>query len=163
MNKNISLKNYIILSIVILLTVFITLYFYFWYRSYRENKNYNSTMFDSALIIRYNELDNYLTENKEAVIYFSGSYSDSNTSFEKKLNKYLSSKSINIPFLYLNVSNELGNKKTYKQLKDSYGVNTPYIIVFKDSELSFKFDIRRNNYDINKLDTFLKNEGIIND
>ena len=82
--KNIPLKNYIILAVVLILSIILVIYFYMWYNAYEESK-LNTMIMDKYLqVINYNELNNYLVENKDAVIYSSVLEDQKIRHFEKK-------------------------------------------------------------------------------
>ena len=58
--REIPLKNYIILGLVVLLTLGLVYYFYLWYITYEESK-LNETIMDRYLeVINYNELNDYI-------------------------------------------------------------------------------------------------------
>ena len=73
MNKDnlrvIPIKNYLILGIVIIVTLLLLYYFYMWIDAYNETK-LNKPILDKYLeVINYNELDDYLIENQDTIIY----------------------------------------------------------------------------------------------
>lgn len=159
----ILVKNYIILGIILLLTIFFSFYFYFWYSSYSNNKNNKSAFYNNLQNIQYNELDNFLVENKDAIVYFTGVQNTETINFEKKFNKLISKYFVNDHILYLNISKELEVKNVRNEINGKYGVNVPYIIIFKGSEIVSKYNIKENDYDINLLKDYLISEGIIHD
>ncbi len=163
-NKNdISVKNYLLLGGILLLTISLSLYFYFWHLEYVDN-NINKTVFyDNLQNIQYNELDDFLVENKDAIVYFSGERNVESRKFENKFNKLISKYFVNYHVLYLNISDELKNDSMFREIKNKYGVNVPFIIVIKDGEIISKFNIKNNDYNIDLLKDFLIDEGIIND
>ena len=69
--KEIPLKNYILLSIVLILTIVVVIYFFLWKNTYEKSKLQTPILDDYLLVINYNELNNYLVENKDAIIYVS--------------------------------------------------------------------------------------------
>lgn len=162
-NGNISIRKYILLGVILLLTISLSLYLYFWYLEYINNKNTKTVFYDNFQNIQYNELDDFLVENKDAIVYFAGEQNEESRRFEKKFNKLISKYFVNYHILYLNISEELKNNSIYKDIKNKYGVNVPYIIVFKDNEIISKYNIKSNNYNVDLLKDYLVNEGIIND
>ena len=69
MERKISLKNYILLAVTLIITIVLVIYFYMWKKTYEENK-INSVVMDKYIQeINYNELNDYLIENKNTVIY----------------------------------------------------------------------------------------------
>jgi len=71
MNKkrNIPLKNYILLALILIITIILVVYFYMWYGANEKNKLAIPIMNEHMQIIKYNELNNYLIENKNPIIY----------------------------------------------------------------------------------------------
>ena len=163
-NKNIiPVKNYIILSVIAIVSIFFVIYSYMWYSTYKSNRLNTPILNEYLNVIQYNELDNYLIENKDAIIYVSALNDKEISSFEKKFKKIINKYSINNSFLYLDITNELEDSNTYKQLKEKYGVNIPYIINFKNGNIRSIFNIKDNKYDIDMLVEYLTSVGVIND
>ena len=67
--KEVSVKNYIYLALIILVSLLLLFYFYLWHLTYEEGKLNNPIMDKYLQVINYNELSNYITENKEAYVY----------------------------------------------------------------------------------------------
>lgn len=167
--KNIPLKNYIILAVVLILSIILVIYFYMWYNAYEESK-LNTMIMDKYLqVINYNELNNYLVENKDAVIYSSVLEDQKIRHFEKKFKNIIIKNSLNNDILYLDLTEELKDKNITKDIKETYNINnqdianTPSIMIFKDGNLYSIYNIKDNNYNINNLIDYLEKEDIIND
>ncbi|MGN1342501.1 MAG: DUF6568 family protein [Bacilli bacterium] len=167
--KNISLKNYIILAVVLILSIILVIYFYMWYNAYEESK-LNTMIMDKYLqVINYNELNNYLVENKDAVIYSSVLEDQKIRDFEKKFKNIIIKNSLNNDILYLDLTEELKNKNITKDIKETYNINgqditnTPSIMIFKDGQLYSIYNIKEKNYNINHLINYLEEEDIIDD
>lgn len=167
--KNIPLKNYIILAVVLIVSIILVIYFYMWYNAYEESK-LNTMIMDKYLqVINYNELNNYLVENKDAVIYSSVLEDQKIRHFEKKFKNIIIKNSLNNDILYLDLTEELKDKNITKDIKETYNINnqdianTPSIMIFKDGNLYSIYNIKDNNYNINNLVDYLEEEDIIND
>lgn len=167
--KNIPLKNYIILAVVLILSIILVIYFYMWYNAYEESK-LNTMIMDKYLqVINYNELNNYLVENKDAVIYSSVLEDQKIRDFEKKFKNIIIKNSLNNDILYLDLTEELKNKNITKDIKETYNINgqditnTPSIMIFKDGQLYSIYNIKEKNYNINLLTNYLEEEDIIDD
>ena len=167
--KNIPLKNYIILAVVLILSIILVIYFYMWYNAYEESK-LNTMIMDKYLqVINYNELNYYLVENKDAVIYSSVLEDQKIRHFEKKFKNIIIKNSLNNDILYLDLTEELKDKNITKDIKETYNINnqdianTPSIMIFKDGNLYSIYNIKDNNYNINNLVDYLEEEDIIND
>lgn len=157
--ERVPLKNYIILAIILILSILAIIYFYRWYDAY-ENSSLSVPYMDKYLrIIKYNELDNYLMENRNTVIYVSKVQSEEIRLFEKKFKNIINTNSLNNTILYLNVSD-----KENKEILSAYNITSvPCIILFSNEEVTDIYNIKDNGYDIDKVNAFLVREGIIND
>lgn len=162
--KNIPLKNYIFLAVILILSVVLVVYFYMWYDEY-ENNRINTSILDEYLtVINYNELDDYLVENKDAIIYVSKLGDNDIRIFEKKLKKVVNSYSLNNMILYLDLTSEVSNSKTYDNIKAKYGISSlPCIIIYRNGSVYDIYNIRDNDFHINKLIRYLDNEDVIDD
>lgn len=167
--KNIPIKNYVLLAVVLILTISLVIYFYMWHSAYEENK-LNTMIMDKYLqVINYNELNNYLIENKDSVIYSSVLEDQEIRNFEKKFKTIISKNSLNNQILYLDLTEELKDSNITKEIKETYYLNdkditnTPSIIIFRDGKINSIYNIKEDNYDIDKLANYLEKEDIIDD
>ena len=159
--RNIPLKNYIILGVVLILSVIVVIYFYMWNNAYEESK-LNTTIMDKYLqVINYNELNNYLIENKDAVIYVSVLEDQKIRNFERKFKSIIVNNSLNSDILYLDLTSELKNNNTKKEIDKTYSINNKSIS--NVGNISSIYNIKDDNYNIEKITKYLKEEGIIND
>ena len=86
--KEIPLKNYILLSIVLILTIVVVINLFLWKNTYEKSKLQTPILDDYLLVINYNELNNYLVENKDGKISSSYNIKENNYNI-KLLEKYL--------------------------------------------------------------------------
>ena len=96
-----------------------------WNNAYEESK-LNTTIMDKYLqVINYNELNNYLIENKDAVIYISVLEDQKIRNFERKFKSIIVNNSLNSDILYLDLTSELKNNNTKKEIDKnlSYDMN----------------------------------------
>lgn len=159
--KNIPFRNYVILSIVLILSIAIVIYFYMWYGEI-ESSRVNTPIIDNYLsVINYNELDDYLIENKDVIIYVSV-LDDETRKFEKKFKNIVNEYLLNGNMLYLNLTEE--SKKSLNSFKDDYNITSlPCIITFRNGHLIDVYNIVDNDYDLDLLVSYFRIEGIIND
>ena len=135
--RNIPLKNYIILGVVLILSVIVVIYFYMWNNAYEESK-LNTTIMDKYLqVINYNELNNYLIENKDAVIYISVLEDQKIRNFERKFKSIIVNNSLNSDILYLELTSELKNNNTKKEIDKTYSINNKSIRIKKSKSICF--------------------------
>ena len=105
-NRNIPFKNYILLAVTLILTIIVVIYFFVWNNNNEEN-NLKTPIMDKYLrVINYNELDNFLVENKDSVIYVSKLNNKEIREFEKKLKLLINDYSLNNTILYLDLTDK---------------------------------------------------------
>ncbi len=167
MNKNnkreVPIKNYIKLGIILLISILALFYLYLWYRTYEENR-LNTPIMDNYLsIINYNELDDYLTENKNATIYLSKLNDNDIRSFEKEFKLIIQDNALKNKILYLDLTNELDQNNEIT-ITNNYTINEnnlPMIVIIENSQVKKTYNIKENNYDENKLETFLDQNNLL--
>lgn len=156
-NRTIPFKNYILLAITLILTIIVVIYFFIWHNNNEEN-NLKSPIMDKYLrVINYNELENFLVENKDSIIYISKLNNKEIREFEKELKYLVNDYSLNNTILYLDLTDKDINKLKVEEKNISY----PAILIYKNGEMTSYFDIKKNNYNINLLKKYLIEEGII--
>ena len=155
MEKKLPFKNYILLSIVLIITIIITILFF---KLYANNEKNNALINDEYLrIINYNEIDNYLVENKDVVIYISSPSDKKMINFEKEFKNIITKYALNNNILSLNIE----DNSSVKIKNDKIVV--PSIVIYKDGKIDSLFDLKKNNYSTKKLKEYLKEKMIIND
>lgn len=161
--KRIPFKNYVILFCVFVGSITLIIYLYLWYGTYEKEKYNSSVVTEYLNVIHYNELDDYLMENRDAIIYFSVFNDKEVYNFEKKFKRFIIKNSLSGNMLYLNVTNELNVNKLQKEIKNEYCSDIPCIIIFENGTIKSAFSIKNSNYDLSLLKDFLVSEGVIND
>lgn len=162
--KNKISRNHIILGLILIITIVIAVYFFKWYSTYQESKLNTMVLDDCMQVIKYNELEDYLTENKDAVIYVSKLKNQEIRTFEKKFRNIILKYNLNNNILYLNTSDENTNSFKVENITRNNSINElPLLIIYKDGKINNIYNIKENNYNINMLINFLKEEEIIDD
>ena len=164
--KEIQLKNYILLSIVLILTIVVVIYFFLWKNTYEKSKLQTPILDDYLLVINYNELNNYLVENKDAIIYVSKLNDESIRLFENKFKNIINKNNLNNKILYLDLTEELKENNIVKEINKKYGkemTEVPTIVIIKDGKISSSYNIKENKYNIKLLEKYLEKEDVIND
>ncbi len=158
--KEIPFKNYIILAVILIFTILLVVYLFNWQSIYQKNKLQESILDKYLMVINYNELDDYLVENKEAIVYVSVLNDEKIRMFENKFKNLIIKNDLNNKVLYLNLTNESVeiNKKYLGNLSE-----VPTLIIFDEGKVVESYSIKDNNYDIKAFEKFLKKEEIIND
>lgn len=164
--KEIPLKNYILLSIVLILTIVVVIYFFLWKNTYEKSKLQIPILDDYLLVINYNELNNYLVENKDAIIYVSKLNNENIRLFENKFKNIINKNNLNNKILYLDLTEELKENNIVKEINKKYGkkmTEVPTIVIIKDGKISSSYNIKENKYNIKLLEKYLEKEDVIND
>lgn len=161
--RNIPLKNYIILGVVILFTGLLLYYFYMWVDVYKESK-INIPILDKYMtVINYNELDNYIVENPNTIVYVSVLEDEKIREFEKKLKGKYKSNELDNEILYMNITKDLKDKDIKNDMISRYSLNNlnitdvPCVLVFNDGLLKSIYSVSDNDYDIDRFVIYLNN------
>lgn len=168
MNKNnkreVPIKNYIKLGIILLISIFALFYLYLWYKTYEENR-LNTPIMDNYLsIINYNELEDYLIENKDTILYLSKLNDNTIRDFEKKFKTIILDNALKNKILYLDLTNELKDNNNQIKITNNYIVNPdniPLIVIIKNGQVTETYNIKEDNYDQNKLESFLDQNNLL--
>ena len=155
--RKIPLKKYIILGLIILLTLGLVYYFYLWYITYEESK-LNETIMDRYLeVINYNELNDYIVENRNAMIYTSILEDNNIRKFEIKFKNIVVKNALKDKILYMDMTDIFKDKIKYTELRNSYQINNynitnvPCILVFKDAKLVDIYSIKDDDYNTDNV------------
>lgn len=158
--KNIPTKNYIYLFIILLGSILFLIYIYTWYETYNENKLNTSIMNKYLTVINYNELDNYISENQDAVIYVSILGNEQINRFEKNFKNMVVDNNLRNSILYLDLTNENRTTATEKLKIDE---NFPYLVVYTNGKITDTYSIVKNNYSNKKIIKYLNRIGVTED
>jgi len=156
-------KNYIILGVVFIVTIFILYYFYMWFDAYKETK-INMPILDKYMeVINYNELEDYLIENPNTLIYVSVLEDNEIREFEKKFKNSLRSNKIDRDILYLDITSDIMDRDKKNDMESKYTFNSysiisvPSILVIENGMLKNIYSIKDNDYDFDKVELFINN------
>ena len=162
-------KNYFILGVVLLLTVLAVYYFYMWNKAYNESKINEPVLDKYMTVINYNELEDYLIENPDTIIYTSILEDKDIRSFENRFKNYIRNDKLDHEVLYMDITSEIksNNKKTdmMKKYSVEYAniLDIPNVMVFENGKLKMIYNIQDNDYDVKKTVEFINsikiNEG----
>lgn len=163
--REIAFKNYIILALVLIITIIGVIYFFMWYSSKEKSKLELPILDDYIMPINYNELNDYIVENKDAVIYTSVLNDINIRLFENKFKNVIVKNNLNNSILYLDLTDEIKDNNVLLNMEKKYGtkVDIPSVMVFRDGVLIDVYNIKEDNYNIKKLEKYLEKEVVIND
>lgn len=158
-NRKIPLKNYIYLLLIILFSIAILYYLYLWFVEYSKEQQKNPIMNNVMQVINDNELNTYLVENKDAIIFASILNNSDIRKYERKLEKLINDKNIANTILYMDLTNNSKAKDQNKMFNTSFDL--PAFLVYEDSQLVEIYEIPNDNYDIDKTEEFLTRYEVI--
>lgn len=159
MERNIPLKNYIILGVILIITFSLLYYFYLWFDKYEETKLNRPILTKYMDVINYNELDNYLVENPDAIIYVSVLNNTKIRDFEKQLKQKFKDDAIDNSLLYLDITNT--SKKEKEDMEELYYFNNlnildvPCVLTFSSGELVSIYSVSDTGYNIDSFVMFV--------
>jgi len=153
--RNVPVRNYVILLGVLLGSFLLVYYFYKWFDTYEESI-LNRRILDSYMqVINYNELDNYLVENPDTMLYVSVLQNKEIREFEKLVKQKYRDKLIENDILYLDITDLNDNEKNQLVMKYYYNnlniMDVPCVIVFNDGEIESIYSVKGNNYNIEEF------------
>ena len=154
--REVPLKNYVYLFLILLGSLLLLIYIYTWYETYNENKLNTSIMNEYLTVINYNELNNYIVENKDAIIYVSILGNDNINRFETKFKTEIIKNNLKNEILYLDLTNENLNVVT-KKLKIEQ--DFPYLVVYTNGQITDTYNIAETNYSSKKTIKYLNRIG----
>lgn len=156
--REIPIKNYIYLFIILFASILFLIYIYTWYDTYTQNKLNTNIMNQYLTVINYNELDNYIIENKNAVIYVSILGSEEINHFEKTFKNTIVTNNLKNSILYLDLTNENRSVATKELNIDE---NFPYLVVYTNGQITDTYNIAEHDYSTKKIIKYLNRIGAI--
>jgi hypothetical protein len=140
-----------------------------WVDVYKESKVNIPIMDKYMTVINYNELDNYLVENPDTIIYVSALENDEIRDFEKKFKNKYKDRKISNDVLYMNITNDIKDNNIKNDMVSKYSLNNlnitdvPCLLIFTDGKLKSIYSISNNNYNIDRFVIYLNNLTIKGD
>ena len=156
--KRIPLKNYFILGIILASSIFIVLYINKLYLSTKNNDNILNGFIKE---IKTQEIDNYIIENPNFIIYL-GYKNNDNKSFEKKFKKLVTKYDLqkNIVFIDISQFNDETFNKFCKKYADKLLKKDSSLIIVDNQKVIDALDITKGNNDIELVKMFFKKNGV---
>lgn len=104
--RNIPLKNYVILLLISLGTISLVFYLRTWYNASKEYYQNNSIMSEYLSELKSEEINSYILDNPEVVIYYASAKDTSIKSFEKEFKKLMEEYEIKDEIIYIDASKQ---------------------------------------------------------
>lgn len=166
--RDIPLKNYIILLMIFLFTILLVFYLASWYNTSKEYYKNNSILSEYLSELKSDEIDSYLIDNPNVVIYYASAKDETIKSFEKEFKKLIEDNEIKDDIIYVDSSKE-ENANFVSKLNSIYNnridnLIIPNLICIKEGKISRI--LYSNDTKINKRDArnfLIKCEVITND
>jgi hypothetical protein len=158
--RKIPFKNYLYLGLIVIFSLMVIYYGYLWYYSYKTSLLQISALDGSLNVINFNELDDYIMENKDALVYVSVLGDEDINDFELKFVNTISEYSLRDVMLYMDVSDY--DKSTIDSKFNSDG-NYPYIVVYTNGKVTNTYSISDNGYSVKKIIKYFNRIGVLGD
>ena len=138
--KNISKNNYILCAVIFTVTIVVCLMIFF---IMENNKEYNSKipiLRGKVSEIEPKDLDNYLMENPDVLLYIGVADDNNSRKVEEKFKKVIEENNLNIIYLNLTNLSEKGIKEYLNDFSSKYSSskainNYPAFLVIFDSQV----------------------------
>ena len=162
MKKEIPLKNYFILILVILLTILAVFYMRDWYNTSKEFYAQNSVMTKVVREIKNDEISNYILENQKFILYVSSGRNTNIKSFENEFKNLIQKMDLGENVLYMNLDevdvsdfyNSLNSYASRKKVKNQIASSDASMYVFTDGKLTMLLN-NVNNYSMKRLESII--------
>lgn len=173
--KKIPQRNYVIAAGISILTFIIVGYFAFWYTETKEYSHDDSVMTGYLLEIGeaslIDNLNNYLLDNPNTVLYMTYGSNISVKSFEEQFKQFINDYNIKQSFIYIDL-NKVEDKKFISEFKNNFFaeqlmnksvevVKQPNLFVFKEGKIDNILYYVKQSINVTDVKIFLENEGII--
>jgi hypothetical protein len=125
-----SIKNYIILGVIVIITLFVTMLSLNIYRNYVSTNN-SFWLKDTIMEVKEEELKTFLLERDMVILYTCDVTNNKCRSFEKRIKNNILNNDLRDEIFYYNTSNPQDFYNSYKSenlYKKIYGVPTVFII-----------------------------------
>jgi len=160
--SNIKLTNYFILLLIFIISIGITVYICSWYRLYDDREKNTPVIRDTLFEITSKELEHYILENPDCVLYMCQSYTNNCRNFEKDFKKVINKYNLKNYIVYVNLSSndikeftDSFNSKYSKKIELNY--NYPALIVMEDGLINSVLQSDdKHNLSIDKTKQFIE-------
>ena len=162
--RKISTKNYVIYTIIVLITIAVVIFLSKWYEIKKDGQT--THRMNSIAEIKETDLDNYLVENPSIIIYLSNSHKEELKDFESEFNKYILKNNLNKKMIYIDLNGVSENFD--KKLKNKLGIDSSSsylnvnfsedenIIIIEDSQLVSILYNTGKNINMDDVKVFLR-------
>ncbi len=118
--KEIPVKNYLVLGVIIILTLLASLYIFAWFRQYNDSKVSTPIITSTLREVEYNNLNTVLKERDVLVMYMCTTDEEVCRNFEKKFASYVSNNNLTEEIIYLNLGYNKDNNNLLQKVYNNY-------------------------------------------
>lgn len=144
--RKIPKKNYLIMAIIVLTVVIVTILFA---HIYNKNIKKTSIMYNYLSEIKKKDIDTYIIEKTNIILYVADKYDVSKNKIEKKIKNKLIDYNITnyFVFLHLNTNNASFIDYLNKKYSGSLKQRLPMIIIFEEGKIKkCYYDLENINF-----------------
>ena len=159
--KDIPVKNYIIVIIIFTASIFIAFFLRNWYRSYQDYEKTIPILKNVISEVRYNEIYNYIGDNQSVIIYMGVADDDDCRILESDLKKIIEKKHLKDRIVYFNITDVEDRELLLTEFNDKYATNNkiyayPALILMEDGKIiDFRSKTANNNLSISDVEQLL--------
>lgn len=164
MKREVPVKNYVILAIVVLLTVVLAFYMRDWYNTSKEYYAQNSVMTKVVREIKSEEIANFTLENQKFILYVSSGHNTELKDFEDDLKDLIQKMDLSEDILYMNLDG-VDTNTFYNSLENQFAANARVksqisensaasMYVFTDGKITTLLN-NVNNYSMKRLESII--------
>lgn len=151
--KEIPRKNYIIFFLITFFTLAFSITSYIIYENHKNYQNSIPVIRGSASEIEIKDLDEYLVENENALLYFGVATDENSRELEEKFVELINDKHLNI--IYVNLTNVEDKEGFYLSFNEKYSNNLklkdyPAFIIMHERKIMDL--VQRDGRDLNIAD-----------
>ena len=145
--RKIPIKNYVITVVIFIVSISFAIFLRNWYKSYQDYEKTIPVLSGVVSEVRYNEIDNYISDNQNAIIYIGVATDDNCRKLEKSLKKVIEKRHLKEKIVYFNITDVADKELLLKEFNDKYAVEDkiytyPAIILIEDGKVA---DFRSKN------------------
>lgn len=169
MNRVIPKKNYIILGLICLVTLVLAWYCIDFYKNSKEYQLDQNKRMKILSEVKVDELQNYILDNHDVILYFSSSRDNTYSNFEESLKSYLLEEDLTKMIAYVDTANL--DRSFYQEFEDNYFKEQwkkenkkfsviPNFVNFKDGKVDSMLYMSSTTPNINDAKNYLVGVGI---
>ncbi len=129
--RSIPGKNYIILGIVVLATFALLYYFVSFYNKQKDYENSIHTRMQFLSEVKENEIQNYILDNHDVIIYLSDSTDDTFSDFEIQLKSLMKDQNLTKNVVYMDVY-KISSEENLKNILKLDTLIYPNVVIVTD-------------------------------